>query len=319
MTNPVRAGLQGRDLLCLSDFSPAEIMETITLAVELKERCQKGDLPPLLAGRIAGLIFRKASMRTRVSFEVGMFHLGGSSLFLTEAETQLGRRESIADAGRVLSRYLDVVVVRTFDQAEVEELARWSGVPVINALTDQQHPCQVLADLQTVYEKKGRLTGLKLAYVGDGNNMAHSLMIGGAKVGMHVAVATPSAYQPDPGAVEKALAAAREGGGTVEVLEDPVTAVRDADVVATDVWASMGCEDEKDQRAAVFPPYQVNERLVADARPDFLFLHCLPAHRGEEVASAIIDGPHSVVWDEAENRLHAQKALLALLLAGGRL
>lgn len=317
MTNAIRAGLQGRDLLCLSDFSPAEIMEIITLAAEMKARRPKGDSPPLLAGRTLGLIFHKASTRTRVSFEVAMLQLGGHSLFMPGGQTQLGRGESIADTGRVLSRYLDGIVVRTFAQADLEELARWAAVPVINALTDLQHPCQVLADLLTVWEHKGRLAGLKLAYVGDGNNMAHSLLMGGAKVGMRVAVATPSAYRPDPAVVAKAFAAAREGGGAVEVLEDPVAAVRDADVVVTDVWASMGCEEEKELRAGVFPPYQVNAELTAGAHPDFLFLHCLPAHRGEEVTADIIDGPRSVVWDEAENRLHAQKALLVLLLQGG--
>ncbi len=304
-------------MLCLADFRPAEIMEMIVLAAGLKEGHPKVD--SLLAGKTIGLVFHKASTRTRISFEVAMLQLGGHSLFMSGGETQLGRGESIADTGRVLSRYLDGIVVRTFAQADVEELARWADVPVINGLTDLTHPCQVLADLLTVYERKGRLAGLKLAYVGDGNNMAHSLLIGGAKVGMRVAVATPDAYRPDPAVVEKAFQAAREGGGAVEVLEDPAAAVRDADVVVTDVRASMGCEEEQDLRAGVFPPYQINRRLTAGARPDFLFLHCLPVHRGEEVTADIIDGPHSVVWDEAENRLHAQKALLALLLAGGEL
>jgi len=316
MPGDVAAGLKGRDLLCLADFTPSEIMETITAAVELKERHRRGLTPPLLAGRTVGLIFHKASTRTRISFEVAVLQLGGHSLFMA-GDTQMSRGESIADTGRVLSRYLDAIVVRTFAQSDIEELAAWADVPVINALTDLQHPCQVLADLLTVYEKKGRLAGLKLAYVGDGNNMAHSLLIGGAKVGMRVAVATPPAYGPDPLVIEKARAAAGEGGGTVQILEDPKEAVREADVVVTDVWASMGREEEREWRSRVFPPYQVNERLVAGARPDFLFLHCLPAHRGEEVTAGIIDGPHSVVWDEAENRLHVQKALLALLLQGG--
>lgn len=304
-------------MLCLSDFSPAEIMEIIVLAAELKDRHKKGDAPFILAGKTLGLIFEKASTRTRISFEVAMFQLGGHSLFMSGGETQLGRGESIADTGRVLSRYLNGIVIRTFDHADVAELARWAGIPVINGLTDLQHPTQVLADLLTIYERKGRLGGLKLAYVGDGNNMAHSLMIGCAKVGMRVAVATPPAYRPDPGVVELAVAAAREGGGTVEVLEDPAVAVRDADVVVTDVWASMGFEDEQALRAGVFPPYQVNDRLVAGARSDYMFLHCLPAHRGEEVTADIIDGPRSFIWEEAENRLHAQKALLALLLQEG--
>jgi len=316
MSSDVAKGLKGRDLVCLGDLTPAEIMETVTLAADLKERHRRGEAPRLLAGTTVGLIFHKASTRTRISFEVAVLQLGGHSLFMA-GDTQMSRGESIADTGRVLSRYLDAIVIRTFAHADVEELARWSDIPVINALTDLQHPCQVLADLLTVYEKKGRLAGLKLAYVGDGNNMAHSLMIGGAKMGMLVAVAAPAAYRPDPAVVEKARAFAREGGGAVEVLEDPRAAVREADVVVTDVWASMGREDEQDRRARVFPPYQVNEGLVAGARPDFLFLHCLPAHRGEEVTADIIDGPHSVVWDEAENRLHAQKALLALLLRGG--
>ncbi|MBE0467676.1 MAG: ornithine carbamoyltransferase, partial [Candidatus Desulforudis sp.] len=254
------------------------------------------------------------STRTRVSFEMAMYQLGGHALPLSAAELQLGRGETIADTGRVLSRYVDGIMIRTFEQSDLDELARYADVPVINGLTDWEHPCQILADLQTILEHKGRLAGLKLAWVGDGNNVAHSLMLGGARTGMRVAVATPTGYAPDPKVAEAATAEAARTGGAVELTTDPVAAVRNADVVVTDTWASMGQESEHAARVQVFSPYQVNEALVAHARPDFIFMHCLPAHRGEEVVDAVMDGSHSVVWDEAENRLHAQKALLALVL-----
>jgi len=260
------------------------------------------------------MIFQKPSTRTRVSFEVAMFQLGGHGLYLSASDLQLGRGETISDTGKVLSRYLDGIMIRTFAQKDVEELAQSAEIPVINGLTDLLHPCQVLADLQTVREHKGDLRGLKLAYLGDGNNVCHSLLYGCAKMGMHISVASPQDYLPVPHIVEEARSVAGETGGSVTILLSPLEAVQDADVVVTDVWASMGQEAEQKERLKIFAPYQVNTDLVRRAKPDFIFMHCLPAHRGEEVSDEIIDGSHSVVFDEAENRLHAQKALLALLM-----
>lgn len=312
--NEIQKSLAGRDFLCMSDYTQEEIQEIIDLALHLKKEQKMGVSHPILQGKTLAMIFRKSSTRTRVSFEVGMYQLGGYPLFLSSNDIQLGRGESVADTAQVLSRMVDGIMIRTFAQAEVEELAANAGVPVINGLTDLLHPCQVLADLMTIQEHKGKLAGLKLAYVGDGNNMAHSLLIGGAKMGMTVAVASPGGYLPQPEIVAKARAFAAENGGEVLITTNPAEAVAAADVVYTDVWASMGQEAEADERARIFQPYQVNEDLVGLARPDYLFLHCLPAHRGEEVSAGVIDGPNSVVFDEAENRLHAQKALLALLL-----
>ncbi|AVX21749.1 ornithine carbamoyltransferase [Carboxydocella sporoproducens DSM 16521] len=312
--NEIQKAMQGRDFLCMSDYTREELKEMIALALHLKKEQKMGVSHPILQGKTLAMIFRKSSTRTRVSFEVGMYQLGGYPLFLSSNDIQLGRGEPIADTARVLSRMVDGIMIRTFAQAEVEELAQFADVPVINGLTDLLHPCQVLADLMTIQEYKGKLAGLKLAYVGDGNNMAHSLLIGGAKMGMKVAVASPEGYLPQAEIVAKAQAFAAESGGEILVTTDPVEAVTDADVVYTDVWASMGQEAEAEERARIFQPYQVNEELVAKARADYLFLHCLPAHRGEEVTAGVIDGPNSVVFDEAENRLHAQKALLALLL-----
>jgi ornithine carbamoyltransferase len=286
----------------------------IELADELKEK-QKWNVPhPYLQGKSLGMIFQKSSTRTRVSFEVAMYQLGGYPLFLSAADLQLRRGESVADTARVLSRYLDGIMIRTFAHNDVKELADYASIPVINGLTDLLHPCQVLADLQTIKEKKGKLSGLKLAFVGDGNNVCNSLMFGCAKVGIDIAVATPKGYEPDEEIVYLAKQDALKHGVTVEITNNPVEAVKDADVVVTDVWASMGQEAEKALRVREFTPYQVNEKLVSHARPDYIFLHCLPANRGEEVTEEVIDGPNSVVWDEAENRLHSQKALLALLL-----
>ncbi len=311
----MKENFKGRDLLSLHDFTPEEIMTILDLADDLKSKQKRGIPHPYLAGKTLGMIFQKSSTRTRVSFEVAMYQLGGYALYLNASDLQLGRGESIADTARVLSRYLDGIMIRTYAQADVEELARYADIPVINGLTDLLHPCQILADLQTIREHKGRLAGLKLAYVGDGNNVCHSLLFGCAKTGMHISVASPPGYQPRAEIVEKARADASSTGSRIEILTDPVAAVAGADVVVTDVWASMGQERESEQRKKIFAPYQVNEELVRHARPDFIFLHCLPAHRGEEVTAEIIDGPHSVVWDEAENRLHAQKAVLALVMA----
>ncbi|MCS5695302.1 ornithine carbamoyltransferase [Desulfofundulus thermocisternus] len=311
----MKENFKGRDLLSLHDFTPDEIITILDLADDLKSKQKRGIPHPYLSGKTLGMIFQKSSTRTRVSFEVAMYQLGGYALYLNASDLQLGRGESIADTARVLSRYLDGIMIRTYAQADVEELARYADIPVINGLTDLLHPCQVLADLQTIREYKGRLAGLKLAYVGDGNNICHSLLFGCAKTGMHISVASPPGYQPRAEIVEAAREDAISTGSRIEILTDPVAAVTGADVVVTDVWASMGQEQESELRKKVFAPYQVNGELVRHASPDFIFLHCLPAHRGEEVTAEVIDGPHSAVWDEAENRLHAQKAVLALLMA----
>jgi ornithine carbamoyltransferase len=249
-----------------------------------------------------------------VSFEVGTYQLGGHALFLSKNDIQLGRGETIADTAGVMSRYLDGIMIRTFGHDKVVDLARYATVPVINGLSDLAHPCQVLADYQTLYEHKGKLQGLKLAYVGDGNNMAHSLMIGGAKLGVHVSVASPEGYEPDPQIVADAQEIAKATGAVIEVVRDPKAAVQEADAIYTDVWASMGFEEEQKIREEAFRNYQVDEQLARYAKPDYVFMHCLPAHRGEEVSEGVIDGPHSIIFDQAENRLHAQKALMAALI-----
>lgn len=313
--NSILGSLRGRDLLSLRDFTPQEITHILDFADELKQKQKRGEPHELLKGKTLAMIFQKSSTRTRVSFEVGMFQLGGHALFLSTGDIQLGRGESIADTGQVLGRYVDGIMIRTFAQADVEELAKYAPVPVINGLTDLLHPCQVLADMQTIREHKGRLAGLKLAWVGDGNNVCHSLLYGCAKMGMHISVAAPEGYFPDDDIVAAARQDAAATGASVTITTDPAAAVAGADVVVTDVWASMGQESQQQERVKVFAPYQVNAGLTAKAAPDFIFLHCLPAHRGEEVAAEIIDGPRSVVFDEAENRLHAQKAVLALLMA----
>ncbi|TEB07995.1 Ornithine carbamoyltransferase [Pelotomaculum schinkii] len=310
----VGMNMKGRDFLNLQDYTPGEIGALLELAEELKEK-QKSNVPhPYLQGKTLGMIFQKSSTRTRVSFEVAMYQLGGRPLFLNAGDLQLNRGESIADTARTLSRYLDGIMIRTYSHADVEELAKYAAIPVINGLTDLNHPCQIMADLMTVKEHKGQLAGLKLAYVGDGNNICHSLLFGCAKVGMSISVASPKDYWPQEQIVNQARQDALSAGAAVRITTDPVEAVSGADVVVTDVWASMGQEVEKAERVAVFAPYQVNRKLVAHAKPDYIFLHCLPAHRGEEVVEEVIDGSHSVVWDEAENRLHVQKAVLAALL-----
>ncbi|MFM9279976.1 ornithine carbamoyltransferase [Paenibacillus jiagnxiensis] len=311
----LKLDLKGRDFIELNDFTTEEIQYLIDLAVELKRKQKNGEVYQPLQGKTLGMIFEKSSTRTRVSFEVGMYQLGGHALFLSKNDIQLGRGEPISDMAQVMSRYLDGIMIRTFGHNNVTDLARYATVPVINGLSDLAHPCQVLADYQTVYEKKGKLKGLKVAYIGDGNNMAHSLMIGGAKLGMHVSVASPAGYEPDKNIVAECKQIAKETGSEIVVTASPQEAVKDADVIYTDVWASMGFEEEQKQREAAFAEYQVNEELVKLAKPDYLFMHCLPAHRGEEVTAGVIDGPNSVVFDEAENRLHAQKALLVALMA----
>ncbi|WP_055106028.1 ornithine carbamoyltransferase [Paenibacillus ihumii] len=306
--------LRGRDFIELTDYTTEEIQYLLDLAIEIKGKQKRGEVYHPLKGKTVGLIFEKSSTRTRVSFEVGTYQLGGHALFLSKNDIQLGRGETIADTAAVMSRYLDGIMIRTFGHENVIELARYSTVPVINGLSDLAHPCQVLADLQTIYEHKGALKGLKLAYIGDGNNMAHSLMLGCAKLGVHVSVASPEGYEPSAQITEEARQIAGATGATVEVVRDPKAAAAQADVIYTDVWASMGFEEEQKAREAAFAAYQVNEELVQHAKPDYLFMHCLPAHRGEEVSEGVIDGKNSIIFDQAENRLHAQKALMAALI-----
>ena len=312
--NEIAMNLKGRDFIGLVDYSPEEIRYLIDLAIELKRKQKAGETYQPLKGKTLGMIFEKSSTRTRVSFEVGMYQLGGYALFLSKTDLQLGRGETIWDTAQVMSRYLDGLMIRTHAHRNVIELARGSTVPVINGLSDLSHPCQALADYQTIYEKKGRLQGLKIAYVGDGNNVAHSLMMGASKLGLHMAVATPEGYDPDPEVVQLSKENAARTGGTLTLCRDPKEAVADADVVYTDVWTSMGFEAEQEERLRAFRNFQVNEALVRYAKPDYLFMHCLPAHRGEEVSDGVIDGPNSVVFDQAENRLHAQKAIMATIM-----
>lgn len=311
----IAESMKGRDFLMLADFAPDEIKYLIDLAIELKEKQKAGEPHQILKGKTVGLIFEKSSTRTRVSFEVGIYQLGGQGLFLSGNDLQIGRGETILDTAQTLSRYLDGIMIRTFEHRKVVELARGATIPVINGLTDSSHPCQALADYQTIFEKKGTFEGIKVAYIGDGNNMVHSLMMGAAKLGMHMAIATPENYAPDAELVEQIQAVAETTGAKIELLRDPKAAIKDADVVYTDVWASMGQEAEQKIREVAFADYQVNEELVSLAKPDYLFMHCLPAHRGEEVSEGVIDGDNSIVFDQAENRLHAQKAIMAAIMS----
>ena len=307
--------LSGRDFLTLSDFTSDELAGLLDLAAALKRDWQAGRAGEPLYGKTLAMIFEKPSTRTRVSFEVGMQQLGGRVLNLSPRELQLSRGETLADTARVLSRYVDALMVRAYSHATVEELAAAASIPVINGLTDLYHPCQIMADLLTIREHKGRLQGVTVAYVGDSNNVAHTWLLGAALLGLRLRLACPPGYKPHPQVLAMAEDLARGTGAVVEVLHDPVAAVRGADVVYTDVWTSMGQEGEEADRRRAFAPYQVNEALVAHAAPDYIFMHCLPAHRGEEVTAGVLDGPHSVVWDQAENRLHAQKAILLALLS----
>lgn len=306
--------LKGRDFISLHDFTREEIEQFLDTAEQIKLRLYASESFQPLKGKTLGMIFTKASTRTRLAFEVGMYQLGGQAIFLSAQDLQLRRGETIEDTARVLSRYLDGIVIRTFAHQDVLDLAAAADIPVINGLTDLLHPTQALADLLTIREKKNRLAGITLAYVGDGNNMLHSLLFAGAKTGMHVVAACPEGYQPDPSILIQARQDAEGSGARLAVVHDPRAAVEDADVIYTDVWASMGQEAEHEERLRAFQAYQVNGELMARARPDALFMHCLPAHRGEEVTAEVIDGPRSVVFDQAENRLHAHKAILALLL-----
>ncbi|GKU76782.1 ornithine carbamoyltransferase [Paenibacillus sp. L3-i20] len=307
--------LKGRDFLMLVDFKKEEINYLINLAIDLKKKQKAGETHHILKGKTLGMIFEKSSTRTRVSFEVGMYQLGGQGLFLSSNDLQIGRGESIWDTAQTLSRYLDGIMIRTFAHRKVVELARGATIPVINGLTDLSHPCQALADFQTIVENKGRLEGLKMAYIGDGNNMAHSLMMGAAKLGMHMSIATPEGYEPDSDIIVQTKANAAETGSRLVVTHDPKEAIADADIIYTDVWASMGQEAEQKEREVAFANFQVNDDLVKYAKKDFQFMHCLPAHRGEEVSESVIDGAHSIIFDQAENRLHAQKAIMAAIMS----
>lgn len=304
-----------KDFISIHDCSAEEIEQLLNLAIKLKAEQKSGIPHPVLKGKTLGMIFTKSSTRTRVSFEVGMTQLGGYPLFLSSSDIQLGRGETIYDTANVLSRYLDGIMIRTFAHQDVLDLAKYADIPVINALTDLLHPCQVMADLLTAYEHKGKLKGLKMAYVGDGNNMAHSLMYGCAKVGMDIAVATPAEYTCDEEVVSNAKSDAAKSGSSVIITQDPAEAVKNADIIYSDTWVSMGQEKEKEERIKIFKPYQVNRALFDMAKPDAIFMHCLPAYRGFEVTEDVIDSPNSVIFDEAENRLHAQKAVMATLMA----
>ncbi len=304
--------------LSLGDWSREDLQGYLDRAVAMKKAIRTGRRNKSLEGKILGLLFEKPSLRTRVTFEVGMRQLGGDSLYLGAQEVQLGVRESIADVARNLERWLDGIVVRTFRHETVEEMARYASIPVINGLTDLLHPCQVLSDMLTLLEKKGRLAGLRVAYIGDGNNLANSWLLGASVMGIHLTVATPKGYEPNPGIVRAARKRAAATGAEIRLTRDPARAAAGADVIYTDVWTSMGQEKERRRRRTAFRGFQVNEDLVAMAREDVVVMHCLPAHRGEEITDEVLDGPHSIVFDQAENRLHAQKALLEAFLGGRR-
>lgn len=306
--------MKGRDILSINELTGEEVRQILDTAKILKMKNQMGEIYQPLRGKTLGMIFQKSSTRTRISFEVAMWQLGGYALFLSAADMQLKRGETIPDTARVLSRYLDALMIRTYDHQDVVDLAAYSDIPIINGLTDLLHPCQVLADLFTIEEKKGLLAGLKLVYVGDGNNMAHSLMYGGAKVGMDVTICCPPGYTPDAGVTRLAEADAAVSGACIEISHDPSAAVEKADIIYTDVWASMGQEEEHAERVKIFAPYQVNRALLDRAKADTLIMHCLPAHRGEEITDEVIEDRRSIVFDEAENRLHVQKAILALVI-----
>lgn len=310
----VSVNLHGSSLLSVADLDREGIETVLKTAAELKALHKQGVAHHRLPGRILAMIFEKPSTRTRLSFEAGIVQLGGSAIHLSSRDMQLGRGETIADTARVLSRYVNAIMARTFAHQTVVDLAQYGSIPVINGLSDLEHPCQALGDLLTIHEHKGKLAGLKLAYVGDGNNVANSLMLAAALVGMHCAVGHPKGYAPDAQIADRAREIARSSGCTVTVTTDAVEAVKNADIVYTDVWTSMGQEGEEETRRKVFEPFQVNERLMKHAHGDALFMHCLPAHRDEEVSAGVMDGPQSIVFDEAENRLHAQKAILVLLV-----
>lgn len=304
-----------QDFLAIADHSPAELEALLELAVKLKREHFAGGNKPVLKGKALAMVFQKPSLRTRVSFEMGMQHLGGHALYIGPSEIGLGQRESIADVARVLDGYVDAIMARVFEHQHVLDLAEWAEKPVINGLSDYNHPCQGLADALTIYENYGgKLKGLKVVYVGDGNNVAVSLMHASAKLGMDFTVANPEGYDIVPSAVELGRQFAAESGSTITLLNDPHEAVKDADVIYTDTWTSMGQEEETKKREAVFPPYQVNEKLLQGAKPTCIVMHCLPAHRGQEITDEVADGPQSRLFPQAHNRLHAQKAILVELM-----
>lgn len=302
------------DLLSIHELSTIQVNEILELAAKLKAQLKNGEQHHLLKGKTLGMIFQKASTRTRVSFEVGMWQLGGSALFLNANDLQIGRGEPVKDTARVLSRYVDGIMIRTSSHDEVIEMAKYASVPVINALTELMHPCQALTDIFTVLEHKGTLAGLKMTYIGDGNNMVHSLLQACAKVGMHIAIATPPGYEPDSAIVAEAREVAKTMGSTITVTNDYLAAAIGADVLYTDVWASMGRETEQNIRKIAFVDYQINQEVMDVAKKDAIVLHCLPAHRGEEITDEVMESTQSVVFDQAENRLHVQKAIMVLLM-----
>jgi len=303
-----------KDFLAVSDYTPEQLQDMLNLAIELKSEWLENGNAPLLKGKVLGMIFQKPSLRTRVSFDMAMRHVGGDALYLSPAEIGLGKRESIADIARVMSGYVDAIMARVFDHEHILELARWSSVPVINGLSDYNHPCQAMADALTIQEKFGRLKGLNITFVGDGNNVAVSLMHISTKLGANFTLASPEGFDLKPKAVELAHRIAAESGSQIRLMRDPHSAVKGAHVIYTDTWTSMGQEEETKVREQVFPPYQVNQKLVSEALPEVIVMHCLPAHRGHEITDEVADGPHSVLFPQAHNRLHAQKAILVKLL-----
>ena len=306
-----------KDFISIHNLTASQVKEILDLAVDLKHKQKNNIKHEYLWAKSMAMIFEKPSTRTRVSFEIGMWQLGGLAINLDQEAIGLGTRESIGDVAKTLSRFADAILIRTFSHDKVVDLAKFATVPVINALSDLLHPCQALSDVFTIQEKKGKdLKGIKMAYIGDGNNVCHSLMFAAAKVGLNLTVATPKGYEPNADIVEMALKDGKKAGVEIDILNDPVIAAKDADVIYTDVWASMGQEKETEKRRKVFIKYQVNRELIKLAKPDYIFMHCLPAHRGDEVTDEVIDSPNSVVFDQAENRLHVQKAILVKLLGG---
>ena len=305
-----------RDLLTLADVTPEELEQMLTLAIDLKQRHKRGESMPLLAGKSLVLLFSKPSLRTRASFELGMVQLGGHSTYIQDPDIVLGLREPLKDLGRVLARYYDAIAIRTFAHASIVELAQAATIPVINALTDSFHPCQILAALQTLREHFGDLQGRRIAYIGDGNNVAHSWLLGAAQMGLTLTIACPRAYQPEVAVVRRARALAETTGAVLDIVEDPKQGVKGADAIYTDVWTSMGREQEAATRHEVFRPYQINAALLAEAPSHAVVMHCLPAHRGEEITEDVFESERSLVFEEAENRLHVQKALLIFTMIG---
>ena len=306
--------MKGKNLVSINDLSGEEVAQILETAEIIKLRHYSNEEQPLLKGKVLGMIFQKPSLRTRVSFETGMIQLGGQAIYLGPNDIKLGQREATKDIAQVLSRYVSGIMARTFSHEIMLELAKYSSVPVINGLSELLHPCQALGDLLTIKEKKGKLPNLKLAYIGDGNNVAHSLLFGAVKVGMDIVLAVPPGYEPKEEIINLTKEDAKKINSRIEIIHDPKQAVDGADVIYTDVWTSMGFEKESEIRKDVFKSYQINQDLVSKAKDDVIILHCLPAHRGEEITDEVIDGSHSVVIDQAENRLHAQKGILALLL-----